>query len=385
METTRIAIVGAGLSGLYAAYLLEQQGIRDYVLLEARTRLGGRIMSASRAGMPRSVGASASNDVNRFDLGPTWFWPDLQPRLDRLVRHLGLERFAQHETGDMLVERLSNEPPMRMRGYAASPRSMRLVGGMGALTDALQRRLPTARLAIGKNVRQMRRTETHVELDAEDLEGQLATYRAESVLLAVPPRLAVATIDFAPALPDALRRGWNDTATWMAPHAKYLAVYDNPFWRERSLSGEARSTCGPLVEIHDASMVGGEAALFGFLGISAQARKRLSYDELRTHCRDQLTRMFGSQASRPREEFIKDWAEDPLTATARDQNGGVGHPAAPLAMAESGVWRDALIGIASEWSLQFPGYVAGAIDAASTGVSAVLGLASFDAISAHRR
>ncbi|KVK88946.1 amine oxidase [Burkholderia cepacia] len=385
METTRIVIVGAGLSGLYAAYLLEQQGIGDYVLLEARARPGGRIMSASRAGAPGPMGVGASNNVNRFDLGPTWFWPDLQPRLDRLVRRLGLERFAQHETGDMLVERVSNEPPMRMRGYAALPRSMRLVGGMGALTDALQRSLPTARLAIGKQVRQIRRTQTHVELDAGDSEGQVTTYRAELVLLAVPPRLAVATIEFAPALPDALQRSWNDTATWMAPHAKYLAVYDTPFWRERGLSGEARSTCGPLVEIHDASMPGGDAALFGFVGMSAQARKRLSYDELCNRCREQLTRMFGSQALRPREEIIKDWAEDPLTATESDQNGGAGHPAAPAARAESGVWRDALIGIASEWSLQFPGYVAGAIDAASMGVSAVLGLASFDAISAHRR
>lgn len=385
METKRIAIVGAGLSGLYAAWLLEQQGIRDYVLLEARTRLGGRIMSVSHAGTSISVGASESNDFNRFDLGPTWFWPDLQPRLDRLVERLGLERFAQHETGDMLVEQSRNVPPMRMPGYAAAPRSMRLVGGMGALTDALHRGLPTARLAIGKSVRQIRRTETHVELDAEDSEGHLTTYRAESVLLAVPPRLAVDTIDFLPALPDALWRGWNDTATWMANHAKYLAIYDTPFWRERGLSGEARSTCGPLVEIHDASMPGGDAALFGFLGTSAQARKHLSCDELRNQCREQLTRMFGSQASRPREEIIKDWAEDPLTATQSDQNGGAGHTAAPAAMAESGVWRDALIGIASEWSPQFAGYVAGAIDSASMGVSAVLGIASFDAISGHRR
>lgn len=29
MQTTRIAIVGASLSGLYAAYLLERKGVRD--------------------------------------------------------------------------------------------------------------------------------------------------------------------------------------------------------------------------------------------------------------------------------------------------------------------------------------------------------------------
>lgn len=52
MHTVRIAIVGAGLSGLYAAYLLERQGITDYVLLEGREILGGRIGSIDAAGRP---------------------------------------------------------------------------------------------------------------------------------------------------------------------------------------------------------------------------------------------------------------------------------------------------------------------------------------------
>ncbi|KFA90172.1 hypothetical protein Q664_29805 [Archangium violaceum Cb vi76] len=58
-------------------------------------------------------------------------------------------------------------------------------------------------------------------------------------------------------------RAWQHTATWMAPHAKYVAVFDEPFWRRLGLSGEARSRVGPLAEVHDASDCGGEAALFG--------------------------------------------------------------------------------------------------------------------------
>ena len=45
MRHVHTVIVGAGLSGLYAAYLLERQGRQDYVLLEARDVLGGRIAS----------------------------------------------------------------------------------------------------------------------------------------------------------------------------------------------------------------------------------------------------------------------------------------------------------------------------------------------------
>jgi phytoene dehydrogenase-like protein len=74
-QTTRIpgtvAIVGAGLSGLYAAWLLERQGIRDYVLLEARDTLGGRI--ASFAAPERVLpDATVVHATNRFDMGPTW-------------------------------------------------------------------------------------------------------------------------------------------------------------------------------------------------------------------------------------------------------------------------------------------------------------------------
>ncbi|MEO8014707.1 MAG: NAD(P)-binding protein, partial [Polaromonas sp.] len=78
MQTARIAIVGAGLSGLYAAYLLEQQGIQDYVLLEARGSLGGRIASVPASGQSAANAATDAEKSDRVDLGPTWFWPGYQ-------------------------------------------------------------------------------------------------------------------------------------------------------------------------------------------------------------------------------------------------------------------------------------------------------------------
>ena len=58
---TDVAIVGGGLSGLYAARLLLDAGI-EFRLLEARNRFGGRILSVDGKGDPSPDG---------FDLGPS--------------------------------------------------------------------------------------------------------------------------------------------------------------------------------------------------------------------------------------------------------------------------------------------------------------------------
>ena len=368
MQTARIAIVGAGLSGLYAAFLLEQRGIRDYVLIEGRDTLGGRIASVSGSGKPVLVTSTVADGIDRFDMGPAWFWPEYQQQLDRLVQNLGLQRFEQSETGHIMVERSPNEPPMRTRGYVSSPTSMRLVGGMGSLIDALRVRLDRARIITGQQVCRMRAMDTHIELDSENAGGSVTIWQVRHVLLAMPPRLIEERIEFLPALPQALARQWRSTPTWMASQAKYIAIYETPFWREQGLSGEARSMRGPLGEIHDASMPGGSAALFGFFGVSARARQDIPESKLRALCRTQLARLFGPQAAAPKAEAFKDWAVDPYTSTAADVDGAAQHVDPPAAKADSDPWHGRLTGIASEWSPQFPGYLAGAIEAASLGV-----------------
>jgi monoamine oxidase len=223
MHTARIAIVGAGLSGLYAAWLLHRRGIRDYVVLEARDAVGGRIASFTPS--PQATGAGA---IDRFDLGPTWFWPGYQRELHELVTALGLEPFEQFETGDMLVERSPDAPPTRTHGYANAPPSMRLVGGMGALVEALRSAVDPANVITGQTVRRLRSADPHVELDSEDAAGAVTTWRVEHVLLALPPRLAEDRIQFIPALPPDLSRQWRATPTWMAAHAKYTASTTTP-------------------------------------------------------------------------------------------------------------------------------------------------------------
>lgn len=362
MLRARIAIVGGGLSGLYAAALLQARGIQDYVLLEARSAFGGRLMSAS-----------PGSGAGRFDLGATWFWPDLQPDLLRLVQELGLVSFAQPERGGTLLEYASGQPPSRVDGPDTATPALRLAGGMTALTDALRARLDASRLRVGHAVTHLRRLEGEIEVLASDGHGATTRHRVAQVLLALPPRLAAHGIDFSPPLPPALLQSWRACATWMAPHAKYLAVYDAPFWRTQGLCGAARSAVGPMVEIHDASAHGSDSgALFGFLGVPARVRHRMAEGELQARCRAQLVRLFGPQAAAPRAEYLKDWAGDPHTAVAADQEPGDHHMLQLDSTPATGAWQGRLIGIASEWSPAFSGYVAGALDAAQRGVDRLL-------------
>lgn len=333
--------------------------------------LGGRIASVDGLGQTTT---HLAGNTGLFDLGPTWFWPDYQRQLHRLVEELGLERFAQFESGDTVVENSAAMPPVRVRGYTNSPTSMRLIGGMSALINALRAGIGPERIITGQRVRSLRSEKEFVDLISVDSAGRTSTWRAEHVLLALPPRLAAQTIEFEPLLPATLADGWNSTATWMAAQAKYVAVYDTPFWREQGLSGEGRSRKGPMVEIHDASVPGSCAALFGFIGVPPHLRKTVDDDVMRAHCRAQLVRLFGPQAAAPRADVVKDWAREPYTAVPADlaSEAHHDHGAAPSNMPTTGPWHGRLIGIASEWSPQFPGYVAGAIEAAELGVKAVV-------------
>lgn len=352
MKISDVAILGAGLAGLNVARLLHRAGI-PFQLFEARDRLGGRILT---------VGETGVSDSDGFDLGPSWFWPGMQPQLAALVSELGVPVFAQHTAGDMLFERSLRELPQRVDGAGQDQGSVRLVGGVGALVWAIAKDLPGACLRLNVAVTDLRLIKDGILLTFKG-DGQPAeTLVARNVISTLPPRLMAETLRLDPAIDAATEIRWRETPTWMAPHAKLLAVYDRPFWREDGLSGMAQSLAGPLTEIHDATTASGRAALFGFVGEPAKTRATLPQDAVIRAAIDQLGRLFGPDAEKPRATLLKDWATDPFTSIKED-HAASGHPTAARGLWVTGPWTDRLRLAGSETSTSEPGYLAGAVEA----------------------
>ena len=71
------------------------------------------------------------------------------------------------------------------------------------------------------------------------------TVMANSVIFALPPRLVSGTVAFSPELPSALHNDLEAIPTWMAGHAKVMAVYNTPFWRDRGCRGQPVASSVP--------------------------------------------------------------------------------------------------------------------------------------------
>ncbi len=347
------------MSSLIAANLLERSGL-GVTLLEARDRVGGRVF-----------GVAAEDGAHRFDLGPAWVWPEVNPRTADWLNTLGLALFEQRSRGAGLVELQSQAVRRHAAGFAQQPPSMRIVGGTACLTDTLRTELVRARVLLGTRVRGLDVCPDGTVSVEFERGGQVETLAASSVILAMAPRLLASTIRWSPALPAELTQRWGDAPTWMAGHAKMLAVYSAPFWRAAGLSGSAVSQAGPLAEVHDASDAEGRhAALFGFVGVPAAWRRRMGRQDLIDASVAQLGRLFGAQALTPRAVVLQDWAEEVETATPADAQPASAHPA-PMSTALPAPWRDRIHLAGSEFAPDFPGYLEGAVLAAERAVDAM--------------
>jgi monoamine oxidase len=347
---TDIFIAGAGLSGLALARGLHLRKT-SFLLVEARDRVGGRILSIESAG--------DKHDVTIADMGPSWIWPG-QPRVATLLDQLEIEVFEQYSSG-LLVYQDELGQVRRDLDYSTMAGALRVKDGLARLTRELAAQLPAEALYLSHRVAGVRQQNQGYLIDLDHASGRLQV-QANKVVLAIPPRVIAERIDFEPPLPELVMQELGATPTWMAGHAKLFAHYQRPFWRDMGLSGDGISRRGPLMEIHDASSVEpGSGALFGFVGLPAGSPGR-EPARLIEDATKQLEQMFGPDAANPLDVIVKDWAEDINTATPADNASGhhpqYGVSPAIAALADQGLWF-----ASTEMASQFGGFVEGALEA----------------------
>lgn len=354
-EKVDTIIIGGGLSGIYAAFLLAKKK-RSLILLEARSRVGGRILS------PEHQGFFA-------DLGPSWYWPMVNPRVKALVQTLGLKGYPQFETGQARFQAKDGHVET-IEGYPMDPPGWRLTGGMISLVNGLCARIPKDVIRLNHPVCEIQRLDTGIRVTVGRLDQEpRCRLEASSIILALPPRLAAGSILFTPDLSYNLTQAMLKASTWMAGHAKFFALYDRADWRNMGLCGQGFSLCGPLGEIHDGS---GETnrpyGLTGFVGIPALRRK--NRDAMIPSILNQLTLLYGQTAGRPIGIYYQDWAREAFTATEYDLSSVHNHPEYHPPSGKKSIWDNSFHFAGTETADHLGGYLEGALSSAERAVLA---------------
>jgi monoamine oxidase len=90
-----VIVVGAGLSGLRSAYLLQKAGLST-VVLEARDRVGGKTLTTDRV----------DGITIRQEYGAAWINDSNQSHIWELARELGITAVLQKSEGKVVAQDL---------------------------------------------------------------------------------------------------------------------------------------------------------------------------------------------------------------------------------------------------------------------------------------
>jgi monoamine oxidase len=193
----------------------------------------------------------------------------------------------------------------------------RFVGGSQRIAQLLARRLGD-RVVLSSPVRSIEQGRGRVIVTSDRV-----VVEADQVVVAVPPAVA-RRIDFTPALPRAKRKVLESLVPGRL--IKWQAVYDEPFWRDQGLSGQAVSEVGPANTTFDNTPPSGSPGiLFGFVG-GGEARRfaKLSRRDRREAVLGNFVQLFGAAAADPRASFDLNWASEEWTRGCPVGHAGTG-------------------------------------------------------------
>ena len=193
----------------------------------------------------------------------------------------------------------------------------RVVGGSQLIPIRLAEQLGE-RVVLGAPVRALRWADTGVEVDTGSVRVQ-----ARAAIVAIPPNLTN-SIHFEPALPAWRMRLQQATSQGFV--TKFLAVYEEPFWRADGLSGEGFAPHQFVRELYDNSPPSASVGvLCTFLpGENAEAAARMPPDTRKRAVLEGLAKYVGPRALRAVDYIETDWSAEEWTRGAYAATFGVG-------------------------------------------------------------
>lgn len=354
-----VIIIGGGLSGLITAFRLKQAKI-PFQILEAQDRIGGRIYT------------KMTNDQTPIELGATWFGRQHQ-NLIKVLNELELAIFLQFK-GEYYY---FDDPESPHNGKYKLPQqepSYRISGGSKSLIEKLFDKLEDEDIKFGTRVKEIgtEKEEVFIRTYNDDI------YRADQVILAVPPKIWSHQINFVTPLPQELIQTAKSTQTWMEDSLKAAVEFKKPFWREDGLPATIMSNFGPFIECYDHS--NDQKDRFALCGFLNPEFKRIDSVRRQKLVLKQLSKILGDKAldALSYQEYI--WSENDYVKWPKDkfmqphQNNG--HP-----IFRQPFLDNRLIISSSESASTFPGYMDGAIEAGERAFRTVSNNLKMDKIS----
>ena len=256
----------------------------------------------------------SARGAERLDSQTFWSWMrrNVYTRGGRAMMEIAVEAVWAVQPADISLLHVlyythSGGGMESLLGTEGGAQQDRFVGGSQLISLRVAEELPEDCVRLSSPVRRIEHASDGVTVVSDDV-----AVRARRAIVAVPPALA-GRIAYDPPLP-----GLRDQLTQRMPQGtviKCMAVYDEPFWREQGLSGQAISDIGPAKILFDNTpQSGSPGVILGFLeGDRAREWGARPAAERREAVVGGFARAFGERAARPEQFMERVWADEEWT------------------------------------------------------------------------